>query len=116
MYGKKNVIEAMLEGETEEMKEMRRSELANMDEAGFNDMAKQAGFDRIGNHWVGVKITSGEDKSIKTEPKPSNNQPKGFGFTRPNPKDFASDQDYANAMEQFHNKRNEYLILNSKRT
>ena len=67
MYGKKNVIEAMLEGETEEMKDVMRSELANMDEVEFNDMAKQAGFDRVGNHWVGAKIPSLE--SVQTTKK-----------------------------------------------
>lgn len=66
MYGKKNVIEAMLEGETEETKEMMRSELANMDEAEFNDMAKQAGFDRVGKHWVGAKIGNAEQREEST--------------------------------------------------
>jgi lactate dehydrogenase-like 2-hydroxyacid dehydrogenase len=52
IYNKQQVIELILSGEYDEVKDIMRSEIATLSKEEFNKMAQDAGLESFGKYWA----------------------------------------------------------------
>jgi hypothetical protein len=64
VFNKKEVIETILSEYDEQMKEILHSQFTRVSKAEFNELAKSAGFNSIGNHWVIGTVANIEKRII----------------------------------------------------